>query len=188
MPPPLIAQRPTRRTLLKVAGVGGVLLAGGAWVWNAFGRFGPAAAGNLVFDADEFLTLRMLCDAIFPGKPDWPFSADEAETPKFFDVYVSNLYPDHHQLFRALLRAFEVSSVVSHGARFSKLPLASRQEVLRDWGTSEVRLKRAGYQSLTFGIKLGYYEDDRVRAAAGFAPGCNIPQDGRPSGYGGRTL
>jgi hypothetical protein len=188
MPPPLIAEKPSRRTLLKVAGIGGLVLAGGAWVWNAFGRFGPPAPGNLIFDADEFVTVRALCEALFPGPPDWPLSADDAGTPKFFDTYVWNLYPDHHTLFRSLIRGIEVSTLLTDGGRFSKLPLDQRQAAFHAWGVSDLRLRRAGYQSLTFALKLGYYEDDRVRAAGGFTAGCNVPQDGRPAGYGGRTL
>ena len=61
-----------------------------------------------------------------------------------------------------------------------------QQAVLQDWRTSDLRVRRAGYQSLTFAIKLGYFEDDRVRAFAGFTPGCNLPQDGRPPGLGTR--
>ena len=184
-PPPLLAQKPTRRTLLKAFGVGGLVLAGGTWVWRTVGRFGPPAAGRMVFDADEFRILEKICEAVFPGAPDFPFSADQVQTA-FVDAYVGNLYDDHHLLFRTLLRTLNVSPIVSYGRSFYWLGLEKRQEVLNQWRTSDLRLRRAGYQSLTFAIKLGYYEDDRVRAAGGFTPGCAVPQDGRPPGLGTR--
>lgn len=188
VPPPLLTQKPSRRTLLKAFGIGGLVVAGGAWAWRTVGRFGPPAPGRLVFDADEFRTLEKACEALFPGPPDWPYSADQVETPKFVDTYVGSLYPDHHMLFRVLLRTLNVSPIVSYGRSFYFLPVEKRFEVLQSWRTSDIRMRRAGYQSLTFAIKLGYYEDDRVRAAAGFTPGCNVPQDGRPQGHGGKTL
>ena len=184
--PPLIAQKPTRRTLLKALGIGGLVVAGGAWVWKTVGLFGPPAPGLLVFDANEFRILEKACEAIFPGPPEWPYAADQVQTAGFVDAYVASLYDDHHLLFRTLLRTLNVSTIVSHGRSFYWLGLEKRQQVLQQWRNSELRLRRAGYQSLTFAIKLGYFEDDRVRAAGGFTPGCNVPQEGRPKGLGVR--
>lgn len=184
--PPLIAQKPTRRTLLKVLGVGGLILGGGAWVWRTVGRFGPPAPGRAVFDADEFRILEKLCEAVFPGPPAFPYSAAQVETAAFFDTYVGQLYDDHHLLFRTLIRTLNVSTIVGHGRSFYWLPLEDRQNVLKEWRTSDLRLRRAGYQSLIFGIKLGYFEDERVRTAGGFTPGCAVPQEGRPQGLGVR--
>ncbi|MBS1152041.1 MAG: Gluconate 2-dehydrogenase subunit 3 [Myxococcaceae bacterium] len=184
-PPPLLAQKPSRRTLLKAFGVGGLVLAGGAWVWRTSGLFGPPAPGRMVFDADEFRILEKVCEAIFPGKPDWPLSADEAQTPAFVDTYVGNLYDDHHLLFRTLIRTLNISTIVGYGRSFYWLGLEKRQEVLQQWRVSDLRVRRAGYQSLTFAIKLGYFEDDRVREAAGFTSGCHsLPQQDRPQGLG----
>lgn len=185
-PPPLLAQKPTRRTLLKALGIGGLVVAGGAWVWKTVGLFGPPAPGLLVFDANEFRILEKACEAIFPGPPEWPYAADQVQTAGFVDAYVASLYDDHHLLFRTLLRTLNVSTIVSHGRSFYWLGLEKRQQVLQQWRNSELRLRRAGYQSLTFAIKLGYFEDDRVRAAGGFTPGCNVPQEGRPKGLGVR--
>ena len=186
-PPPLLAEKPSRRTLLKTLGVGGLVLAGGTWVWRTVGRFGPPAAGLMVFDSDEFNILGKACEALFPGLPEVPFSAAQVDTPRFVDTYVGGLYPDHQLLFRVLIRTLNLSPIPTRGRSFYWLPLAARQEVLQQWRSSELRVRRAGWQSLTFAIKLGYYEDDRVRAAAGFKLGCDIPTDQRPPGLGGRA-
>lgn len=186
-PPPLLTQKPTRRTLIKVLGIGGLLVAGGTWVWRTAGLFGPPAPGRMVFDADEFRILEKVCEAVFPGLPAWPYSADQVQTAGFVDTYVGNLYDDHHLLFRALLRTLNLSTIVSYGRSFYWLGLEQRQQVLQQWRTSDLRVRRAGYQSLMFAIKLGYFEDDRVRTAAGFNAGCNLPQDGRPKGLGTRN-
>ena len=78
-PPPLLTTQPTRRGLLQAAGIGGLVLLGGTWVWRTAGRFGPPAAGRLVFDAQEFANLKKICEAFFPGKPDFPYSAAEVQ-------------------------------------------------------------------------------------------------------------
>jgi hypothetical protein len=187
VPPPLLSQKPTRRTLLKVAGFGGLLLGGGTWVWRTVGRFGPPAPGLMVFDKSEFAILQKACEAFFPGPPEVPFSADEVQTAQFVDTYAGNLYPDTALLFRILVRTLNVSSLPTRGRSFYWLPLAGRQQLLQEWRVSDLKVRRAGYQSLSFAIKLGYYEDDRVRAAAGFESGCNLPQDTRPPGLGGKS-
>ena len=85
-------------------------------------------------------------------------------------------------------KTLKLSPIPTHGRSFSSLPLEQRQQVLQDWRVSDLRVRRGGYQSLSFAIKLGYFEDDRVRAAAGFTPGCAVPTENRPTGHGGRTL
>ena len=50
------------------------------------------------------------------------------------------------------------------------------------WTTSDLKVRRAGNQSLRFIINLGYMENEKVRAAAGFTEGCPISQEGRPQG------
>ena len=186
LPPPLLTTKPTRRNLLKLAGFGGLALLGGTWVWQTVGKFGPPAPGRMVFDAQEFADLQKICEAFFPGRPEFPFSADEVQTAEFVDTYAGGLYPDTQLLFRVLIRTLNVSPIATRGRSFYWLPLEARREVLEEWRTSNLRVRRAGYQSLSFAIKLGYYEDDRVRASAGFTPGCNVPTDARPKGLGER--
>lgn len=166
--------------MLKLAGVGGLFLLGGTWVWRTLRGFGPPAKGLLVFDTMEFAVVESLCEAKFPGPPEWPYSAAEIKVPQFVDLYVAELYEDTQQLFRMLIRTLALSTVVSHGRSFNFLPVKARQEVLREWATSDLRVRRAGYQSLSFATHMGYFEDARVRAAAGFTSGCEVAAAASP--------
>lgn len=173
-PPALLSARLTRRSLLKAAGVGGLLLGGGAWLHGVLRGFGPPKEGLFVFDATEFEVVEQFADAMFPGPPACPYPAAEIGVARFVDLYVANLYPDTQQLFRMLVRTLNLSTVVSQGAAFHYLPRARRERTLQEWATSDLRVRRAGYQSLSFAAHMGYYEDERVRAAAGFTTGCDL--------------
>lgn len=180
--PELLTSGLSRRRLLKVAGVGGLLLAGGGWAWRLLRGFGPPAPGCLVFDEKEYEVVKALAEAVFPGPPETPLSAADARVAEFVDVYVSGLYEDTQGLFRTLLRGLDASTVLSHGGRYHRLTQAQRREVLEAWATSGVQLRRAGYQSLSFALNLGYYEDERVRAALNLTTGCEpAVQHGRPT-------
>ena len=181
-PPELLQPGLSRRRLLKVAGVGGAVLAVGGWAWATLRAFGPPKAGLRLFDRFEYSVVEALCEATFPGPPASPFTAAEVKLPGFVDLYVSGLYEDTQQLFRMLLRTLDLSTVLSHGRTFSRLSLEGRQEALRGWAESDVRLRRAGYQSLSFALRMGYYEDERVRAALGLTAGCDLSgTPGRPT-------
>ncbi len=175
--PPLLAGRLDRRTLLKAAGWGGLFLGGGAWLWHALLGWEKPMKGLRVFDSVEFDTVEKVADAMFPGPPDWPFSAQEVGVAHFVDLYVWNLYEDTQQLFRMLIRTLNVSTLVSQGAVFRLLPRPRRVRALAEWAESELRVRRAGYQSLSFALHMGYFEDERVRRAAGFSTGCALADE-----------
>lgn len=180
-PPELMTPGLSRRRLLKIAGLGGLALAGGGWVVATLRGFGPPKEGLRVFDRAEADVVDALCEATFPGPPDNPFSAADVKLPEFVDLYVSGLYDDTQTLFRMLIRTLNLSTFVSYGRTFQWLPVKKRQDVLREWATSELRVRRAGYQSLSFALRMGYYEDERVRAALGLTAGCGVSQAGRPT-------
>ena len=173
-PPALLSGRVNRRTLLKAAGVGGLFLAGGGWVYRTLRGFGPPRSGLFVLDALEADVVDQLARVCFPGPPDWPLSADEVGVTRFVDLYVSQLYEDTQGLFRTLVRAVNVSTLPTHGHTLRALPDAERLAVWKSWGESSFVVRRAGYQALTFAMNLGYFEDDHVRAAAGFTRGCDL--------------
>ena len=151
-------------------------------MYRTLGRFGPPATGRLVFDEQEYDVLEKACAAMFPGPPEWPFKASEVGTAEFVDTYVGGLYEDNQFLFRVLMRTLNVSSVLTHGAAFRWLTENARREVLSAWRESDLRVRRAGYQSMSLMIKMGYYEDDRVRASAGFVAGCDLSGRAKPPG------
>lgn len=182
MPPELLTPGLSRRRLLKVAGVGGLLLAGGGALLHALRGFGAPRAGLRVFDFIEASVVDAICEARFPGPPDCPYSAAEVRLTEFVDLYVSGLYEDTQQLFRMLIRTLNLSTVLSYGRTFRYLSLADRRAALQDWATSELRVRRAGAQSISFAVHMGYYEDDRVRAALGLTTGCDLSATpGRPT-------
>jgi hypothetical protein len=177
-----VATDPSRRRFLKLGFGGALALGGGTWVYRTVGRFGPAAAGYQVFDENEVQVLEAACEAHFPGAPEWPLTAKEAGCPQFVDRYVAALYPDNQLLFRALLRTLNLSTLFTHRRTFRLLDAKDRLEVLEEWARSSLRLRRAGYQSLTLFIKMGYFENEKVREAMGYTLGCHVPQEGRPQG------
>jgi hypothetical protein len=168
--PPL----PTRRRVLKWGSVGAVLIGAGAWFYRTPARFGPPAPGRAVFDTNEFEVLEAAAMTVFPGPPVCPYSGADIDIAARVDEYVGGLYPDTQLLFRALVRTLNITPVVTYGRSFYYLTPRLRARVLESWQDSEASLRRAGHQSLTFALKMAYYEDKRVRAAAGFTSGCPI--------------
>ena len=177
-----MAAKTSRRRFLKLGIAGAVLLGGGTALYRAVGRFGPAAAGWKVFDADEVQVLEAACEAHFPGAPEWPLSAKEAGCAQFVDRYLAELYGDNQTLFRALLRTLNLSTLVTHRTQFKHLDPKERLEVLESWASSSMRVRRGGYSSLTLFIKMGYFENEKVREALGYTLGCTVSQEGRPQG------
>jgi hypothetical protein len=167
--------RPTRRRVLKWGSIGALLIGSGVWFYRTTARFGPPAPGRAVFDANEFAILEAVALTVFPGPPECPYSAEEVQLAERVDDYVGSLYPDTQLLFRALVRTLNITPVVTYGRSFYFLSPRLRTKVLESWRESETSLRRAGHQSLTFALKMAYFEDARVRSALGFTTGCNIP-------------
>ena len=168
--------QPTRRRVLKWGSVGAVMISTGVWFYRTTARFGPPAPGRAAFDANEFEILQAAAMTFFPGPPDCPLTADEVGVAEKVDDYVGSLYPDTQLLFRALVRTLNLTPVVTYGRSFYFLNPRLRAKVIEGWRVSETELRRAGHQSLSFALKMAYYEDPRVRAAAGFTLGCAIPE------------
>lgn len=166
--------QPTRRRFLKWGSVGAIFISTGVWFYRTTARFGPPAPARLVFDQNEYEVLEVAARTVFPGPPVCPLSADEVQVAAKVDEYVGGLYPDTQLLFRALVRTLNLTPVVTYGRSFYFLTPALRVKVLESWRKSEASLRRAGHQSLTFALKMAYYEDPRVRAAAGFTLGCGL--------------
>lgn len=171
-PPPHHHTRASRRTFLKrfAAGMGLVALGGVAYrVLFARGRPAP---GNRTLTAAEMSTAEAAAEAFFPGPPAVPFAAGEIGVARFVDGYIAELPEDRGRLFKLLLRTLEWSTLPTAGSRFSRLSVEARAAALEAWNASRLYPRRAAYRSLRFACAMGYFEDDRVRAAVGWRLGC----------------
>jgi len=181
-PPPLLSAGLSRRKLLAAAGLGGLVLGGGAWMWKTLRGFGPPKEGFFVFDATEVDVVESLADAVFPGPPALPFTAKQARVAEFVDLYAHGLYDDTQTVFRMLVRTLNLSTVLSYGAAFRFLSAERRRRAFAEWGVSDLRVRRAGYQALLLPLSMGYFEDDQVSQALGFTSGCDVEATGaRPT-------
>jgi hypothetical protein len=160
--------------LLKLSGVGGAVVLGGVWLYRTLWRLGPPAPGLQCLTASEFTTASAVGEAFFPGPPDVPFSAAEVKLTEFVDGFVGGQYEDNQRLFKVLLRALETWPLPTHGRGFSQLPLGERQAVLAAFHDSRLVIRQAAYMSMRYMFSLGYFEDLRVRKAAGLRFGCDL--------------
>lgn len=162
----------TRRTLLKLGGAAGALLAAGGWAYRAFLWSAPPGPGLEVLSTEELGIADAIAEAFFPGPPQTPLSAREVGLGRFIDRYLAELYEDQRDLFRLVLRLLEAAPALGSGHGFSRLAVPARQEVLAAWQRSRLLYKRVAYQTLRFAFAMGYFEDGRVRNALGLRIGC----------------
>jgi gluconate 2-dehydrogenase subunit 3-like protein len=164
----------TRRRLLKVTGVSGLALLAGSWLYRTFWRLGAPAPGCVCFTPEELLVAGAIAEVFFPGPPQVPYSAAEVKLAEFADAFVGGQYEDNQHLIKLVLRTVERWPVLRSGRRFSQLALADRKIVLDDFRDSGWMVKGAAYESLRYLFSLGYFEDMRVRRAAGLKFGCDL--------------
>ena len=160
--------------MLKIAGATGLAFAGAGWVIKTVWKLGPPGAGLTCLTEDENAISEKVAEAFFPGPPHSPFSADQVSLARFADAYIGGLYEDNSRLFKLLFRTLNLSTVLVYGRSFYWLDLDKRREVLETWAQSNLLARRAGYQSMRFLYSMGYFEDDRVRAALGLRHGCDL--------------
>jgi len=172
--PGLLASAPSRRALLRATGIGGVALIAGSWLQRTFWRLGEPAPGLVCFTDEELGTARAMAEVFFPGPPDVPFSAAEIRLAEFADGFVGGQYEDNQHVIKMLLRTVERWPVWGRGQRFSRLPLAERKAVLAAFRDSGWTVRGAAYESMRYLFSLGYFEDMRVRQAAGLSFGCDL--------------
>jgi hypothetical protein len=172
----------SRRTVLKAAGVGGLLLGGGTLFYEAVWKPSPPGPGRVCLSEYEFEVCQKLGETFFPGMPVSPLTAAEVQLAEFADSYIGGMYEKEQRLFKLLLKAFNLQPIFTQGRTFVGLPLEQRQMVLNDWAESKMSARKAGYQSLRFVLSMGYFEDLRVRKALGLRFGCPLPERADVSG------
>jgi hypothetical protein len=160
--------------VLKLTGAGGVALLAGSWLYGTLWRLGPPAPGLVCLTAPELATAAAVGEAFFPGPPDVPFSAADVKLAEFVDGFVGGQYKDNQRLFKVLLRILEAWPLASAGKGFSRLAVAERQAVLAAFHDSKLVVRQAAYMSMRYMFSLGYFEDLRVRKAAGLRFGCDL--------------
>jgi hypothetical protein len=76
--------------------------------------------------------------------------------------------------FLQLLSAFEhyPQLLTFHFTRFTRLPLADRDAIIRDFSESRFFLKRSIFTALKSVICNHYFSGEKVQAALGYAPAC----------------
>ncbi len=174
-----------RRRLLKLAAVGGALVATGSVVafFRTRGYELPKerVAKLKVLDPWQFIFLehaaRRIAAADGPGMP----TTDEVDVAGFVDGYVSKMAAP---LKRDLLRFFAyVEHVAPLGARFSHrftaLAPADQDVVLANLEAHDNTLLRGGFEGLKALVFMGYYKDPRTWRALDYeGPLVNRPEKG----------
>jgi hypothetical protein len=160
--------------VLKLAGVGGALVAGGGWAYHWLWRLTPPGPGLVLFSTDELELAEAVGEAFFPGPPVSPLSAKEIALARFADSYVGGMYESEHRLFKLLFRVLDLNALFTHARHFPALAVAQRKSLLDAWWHSRLATRRAGYQSLRYVFSMGYFEDHRVRKALGLRFGCDL--------------
>jgi len=178
-PPPFVPDfeqpfRLNRRAVLKAAGAGAFVLLGGGYFYKSFWVVGPPGAGHKLFTTREYTVAEAIGDTLFPGPPFSPVSGSDIHLADFVDGYLAELYEDNQRLFKLLLAALNVSTLMTHASTFVRLSVDSRREVLDAWKSSQLLARRAGLQSLRFVYGMGYFENPRVRKALGLKAGCDL--------------
>jgi len=165
-----------RRTFFQGSLWAAATTASGALLYRACFGSGSPAPGMLSLTEAEYLTAASAADAFFP-KESFEVSAAEADVPRYVDRYVHEMPPAKTKLMKLLLRSLEYSPAMTIQSltRFSRLPLADRQAVLRAWEDSHLLVQRMGHRALLLVCSSGYFECDAVLEKMGWGIGCNLP-------------
>lgn len=170
----------TRRRLLKLSLLSGLVLSGGLLTLRHLtGGAGEYDVSDHVrrrlrcLSAKEFTVLAAVARRILSGvEPPLDATGDGgAGVALWVDGYLSRLHSALQSDVRALLQLLEHSPLLSgRPGRFSQLPAADQEQVLRDWQGSGLALRRQGLQALKSMCCLAYYQDPRSFAAIGYSP------------------
>ena len=111
-------------------------------------------------------TLAALAEAVVPSDPHVPAE----QLVDQIDLLVAQMPRFLRFGFPLGVRAFELSSLPTSGARFSKLSRQRRQAHVAKWLHSPVHAQREVMRGLKGACMLGYYSDPAVCSRLGFFP------------------
>jgi hypothetical protein len=169
LPPP--GEKASRRSVLKKGFLGAVLLALGGAGFLALRR-GPSVRlppNLLVLDEREYAVVAALVARLIPRRQGFP-AAEELETAVAVDRVMSMQDDSTRKELKLLLMLFEnalPTFLFSGRTRaFTALSTDEQDQVLEEWMTSKLTLRRTGYLALRTLINASYYGNPAVWPAA----------------------
>lgn len=109
-------------------------------------------------NAAELAQLEVFAHTVLPAGQVLPAAGPEAA--RRAAALVNDLPSTAQAAFKALLRALDVQAFISHRARFARLPLGRRIQVLETLDRGEST--RLALRGLLVPVKLGYFDDRAV--------------------------
>ncbi len=161
----------SRRTvLLSTAAVAGVAALG-----VPVAVLPAAAPGMQLLSGGEVVLVAALAEAFFPVGSPLGVSAADVDVPLRVDqLMAESLDPVVSDVFRYLLRAFDLGALASRGTLYAGLPLAERRAVLDTWADNAVLPRRLGYDTLKLVLGMAFFNAPEVTASVGWFPTCHL--------------
>ena len=150
-----------RRIVLGGTAVGVATVAGGAFAL----RLAAPAAGARSRSAAERETVRAIGEVLFPAGVfpiDGAHPAVVAEVDRIVGDMLDSL---RARGFRYVLRTLEFATVASRGARFSRLDIDHRRQVLSAWADPGVLVRRVSWDSIRVILGMAFFVQPEVADA-----------------------
>lgn len=162
-----------RRSFLTLAGLGAVASGIGSLTYRISDWWDqPSTDHTEVLSEEECSIARAIADAMFPGE-DLPAgglpNGVEAGVVDHLDEYLATIDARSSRLLRTLLHIIDEFAIF-RGLRFQPFRARSREErieILKNWDTSPMMLRRKAFRSLKLVFAGGYCTDEQVLQAAG---------------------
>lgn len=149
----------------------GVLLAAagasGGLVWLQ-----PPTVGMRVLSAREVDIVEAIAGVLFPPGYFSVYGGDGGTAPMLDAIVADMMEPNATRGFRYLLRAVELSALVSRGVRFSALPKDEQAEVIDIWFSQNPAPRRMASDSFKVLVGMAFLRRPEVVADIGWRRGC----------------
>jgi hypothetical protein len=162
LPPPGASD--TRRGILKKGLFGGLLLAAGGGAWLAVKKGAEVAVppGLKVLDARRYAVVLALVERFIPERAGFP-SPKTLDTVRAVDAILTRVDDSTRRELDQLLMLFENAlGNFLFGLRarpFTAMSAEEQQQVLDEWMTSRLSLRRTGYLALRTIVMGAYYSN-----------------------------
>lgn len=182
LPPP--GAKPTRRGFLKKGFFGGLLLAlgGGGYLFTRKSvEVDLPADGLLVLSPKEFAIVSALAWRLVPRRDGFP-GVDAVQVARGCDRILTMVdataVDETRQLLMLLENALPNFLLGGRPSTFTTLSTDAQDQVLREWQTSRLTLRRTGYTALRGLVMAAYFASPTTWAAVGYPgplPGIHDP-------------